>query len=55
VLHARDAEVKGGKKDRRQKKDRGFDPYSKSMDAPKGLPRAQREKAGRTATFRPSE
>jgi exosome complex exonuclease RRP6 len=53
VLHAQDEQQgKKGKKDRKQKKNRGFDPYAKSMDAPKGLPRAQREKAGRTATFK---
>jgi exosome complex exonuclease RRP6 len=56
VLHAQDEQQgKKGKKDRKKGKDRGFDPYAKSMDAPKGLPRAQKEKAGRTATFRPQE
>ena len=35
----------GGKK-------REVNPYAKSLDAPKGLPRAQRERAGRSATFK---
>jgi exosome complex exonuclease RRP6 len=51
VLNAQEEQQKK-KKGRKPKKDRGFDPYAKSMDAPKGLPRAQREKAGRTATFK---
>lgn len=51
VLNAQ-AEMQKTKKGKKMKKDRGFDPYAKSADAPKGLPRAQREKAGRTATFK---
>lgn len=54
VLNAQ-AELQKMKKGRKPKDKRGMDPYAKSMDAPKGLPRAQKEKAGRTATFRPSE
>ncbi|QIX00371.1 hypothetical protein AMS68_005888 [Peltaster fructicola] len=37
------------KKARKAKKT--FDPYSKSMHAPKGLPRVQKESAGRSMTF----
>lgn len=52
VLHARDAEKKQTKKDKKEKKkDQGFNPYSKLTDAPKGLPRAQKESAGRSKTF----
>lgn len=54
VLNAQ-AELQKTKKGRKTRNNRGMDPYAKSMDAPKGLPRAQREKAGRTATFRPSD
>lgn len=51
VLNAQ-VELQKMKKGRKTKNNRGMDPYAKSMDAPKGLPRAQREKAGRTATFK---
>ncbi|KAE9984838.1 hypothetical protein EG328_008240 [Venturia inaequalis] len=54
VLNAQ-AELQKMKKGRKTRSNRGMDPYAKSMDAPKGLPRAQKEKAGRTATFRPRE
>ncbi|KAI9685320.1 MAG: exosome nuclease subunit [Bathelium mastoideum] len=44
VLHAQTGEKAGkGKK--------GFNPYAKAADAPKGLGRAQKEKAGRSGTF----
>lgn len=36
----------------KQKQKKVVDPYKKSMDAPKGLPRAQRERAGRSMTFK---
>jgi exosome complex exonuclease RRP6 len=53
VLHANDAEGKKGKKDKKEKKKKpaGFTPFSGMTDAPKGLPRAQKEKAGRSRTF----
>jgi exosome complex exonuclease RRP6 len=51
VLHAQNS--KESKEKRRKKgKDRGFDPYKKALDAPKGLPRAHKEKAGKSATFK---
>jgi exosome complex exonuclease RRP6 len=49
VLHGGREEGKG--KGKRKKRDRGIDPYAKALDAPKGLPRAQRERAGRSKTF----
>jgi exosome complex exonuclease RRP6 len=56
VLHANDTEGKKGKKDKKDKKDKkkksaSFAPFSGMTDAPKGLPRAQKEKAGRSRTF----
>ncbi|QDS71246.1 hypothetical protein FKW77_000195 [Venturia effusa] len=54
VLNAQ-AELQKMKKGRKMKKNRGMDPYAKSVDVPKGLPRAQKEKAGKTATFKPSD
>jgi exosome complex exonuclease RRP6 len=56
VLHANDTEGKKGKKDKKDKKDKkkknaGFTAFSGMTDAPKGLPRAQKEKAGRSRTF----
>jgi len=51
VLHPKrkeeNREGKGGKK-----RERPFDPYQKSADAPKGMRRAQTERAGKSATFR---
>ncbi|KAI9822307.1 MAG: exosome nuclease subunit [Pycnora praestabilis] len=46
VLHA-----KKEKADRTGSK-KSFDPYAKSANAPKGVPRAQKEKAGRSFTFK---
>jgi exosome complex exonuclease RRP6 len=53
VLRAREAEQQraGGKKKREKKKDARFDPYKGMGDAPKGLPRTMKEKAGRSKTF----
>lgn len=53
VLHAREAEknTSGGKQKKEKKKASGFNPYAKLADAPKGLPRAQKEKAGKSKTF----
>lgn len=34
------------------KKKKNVDPFAKALDAPKGLPRAQRERAGKSMTFR---
>ncbi|GIZ48062.1 hypothetical protein CKM354_001113700 [Cercospora kikuchii] len=36
----------------RKKSQKQVNPYAKSMDAPKGLPRSQKEKAGRSMTFK---
>jgi exosome complex exonuclease RRP6 len=55
ILHANDAEKKGrkDKKDKKEKKKKNpqFAPFSGLTDAPKSLPRAQKEKAGRSRTF----
>lgn len=53
VLHANDGQGKKGKKDKKDKKDKkkGFTPFAGMADAPKGLPRSQKEKAGRSKTF----
>ncbi|GAB7356332.1 hypothetical protein MBLNU459_g7125t1 [Dothideomycetes sp. NU459] len=42
----------GGRRKRDKKKDKSFNPFAKAMDAPKGLPRAQRERAGKSMTFK---
>lgn len=56
VLRARDAERSRDKSNGKQKKDRkksnAFNPYGNMADAPKGLPRAQKERAGRSKTFK---
>jgi exosome complex exonuclease RRP6 len=36
----------------RKKKEKQLNPYAKALDAPKGLPRAQKEKAGKSKTFK---
>ena len=36
----------------RARKKKEVNPYAKSMDAPKGLPRAQRERSGRSMTYK---
>lgn len=36
---------------RKKKKDKGFDPYQKALNAPKGLPKKQRDSSGRSKTF----
>jgi exosome complex exonuclease RRP6 len=56
ILHAADAEGKKNKKDKKdkdkkKKKSAQFAPFSGMTDAPKSLPRAQKEKAGRSRTF----
>jgi exosome complex exonuclease RRP6 len=56
VLHAADEEAKkearNKKKDKKdKKKGKGFNAFSGLTDAPKGLPRAQKEVAGRSKTF----
>ncbi|KAJ4290910.1 exosome nuclease subunit [Kalmusia sp. IMI 367209] len=53
VLHAQDAEKKGGKdrKGKKDKKNKNFNPYAKMADVPKGLPPKQKESAGRSKTF----
>jgi len=54
VLKAADAEREAGKKrkDKKgKKKDPNFNPYAKLNDAPKGLPRSQKEGPGRSKTF----
>lgn len=52
VLHANDSKESREKRKKKGKPDRGIDPYKKALDAPKGLPRVHREKAGRSATFK---
>jgi exosome complex exonuclease RRP6 len=42
---------KRGKKKKDKRKSGGFNPYAKMTDAPKGLPRSQKESAGRSKTF----
>lgn len=54
VLRARELEEgasNGRKKKDKKKKEKAFNPYSNLSDAPKGLPRAQKESAGRSRTF----
>lgn len=53
VLHANNDHGKKGKKDKKEKKKKNpqFAPFSGMTDAPKGLPRAQKEAAGRSRTF----
>lgn len=59
VLHAADDDEDGGKtkkkkdkKDKTKKKNAGFSAFGGMTDAPKGLPRAQKEVAGRSKTFK---
>ncbi|KAK3718724.1 exosome nuclease subunit [Vermiconidia calcicola] len=40
------------REDMRARKKKEVNPYAKSLDAPKGLPRAQKERAGRTVTYK---
>ncbi|KAF2650763.1 hypothetical protein K491DRAFT_697037 [Lophiostoma macrostomum CBS 122681] len=47
----RDREKGSGKKKKDKKKPQGFNPYAKLTDAPRGLPRANKETAGRSKTF----
>lgn len=55
VLHAADEQAKKDardkKKDRKDRKKKGFQGFAGLADAPKGLPRAQKEVAGRSKTF----
>ena len=57
VLRAQQAEIDAAKKNKdkdkskKKKKDQGFNPYAKMADVPKGLPRSQRETAGKSKTF----
>ncbi|KAF1843976.1 exosome complex exonuclease-like protein Rrp6 [Cucurbitaria berberidis CBS 394.84] len=51
VLHAEDGDGKKKKKDKK-KKPAGFAPFSGLTNAPKGLPRAQKEVPGRSRTFK---
>jgi exosome complex exonuclease RRP6 len=51
VLHAEDSDGKKKKKDKK-KKSAAFMPFSGMSDAPKGLPRAQKEVPGRSKTFK---
>ncbi|KAF2871013.1 exosome complex exonuclease-like protein Rrp6 [Massariosphaeria phaeospora] len=50
VLRAQDADS-GKKKKDRKKKSVGFNPFAGMGDGPKGLPRAQKERAGKSKTF----
>jgi exosome complex exonuclease RRP6 len=40
------------KEEMRARKKKEVNPYAKSLDAPKGLPRVQKERAGRTMTYK---
>ncbi|KAF3004765.1 exosome nuclease subunit [Curvularia kusanoi] len=55
VLHAADEQAKkearDRKKDKKLQKKKGFQGFAGMADAPKGLPRAQKEVAGRSKTF----
>jgi exosome complex exonuclease RRP6 len=55
VLHAADEQAKKDardkKKDKKDRKKKGFQGFAGLTDAPKGLPRAQKEVAGRSKTF----
>ncbi|KAJ8112312.1 hypothetical protein OPT61_g5295 [Boeremia exigua] len=55
VLHAADEQAKKDardkKKDKKDRKKKGFQGFAGMADAPKGLPRAQKEVAGRSKTF----
>lgn len=51
VLHAGEDEGQGKDKKGRKKKSKGFNAFSGMTDAPKGLPRAHKEIAGRSKTF----
>ena len=42
----------GGPQRGRKKEKKQVDPYAKSLDAPKGLPRVQRERAGKSMTYK---
>jgi exosome complex exonuclease RRP6 len=50
--HEADKGKSGGKKKKDKRKSAGFNPYAKMTDAPKGLPRAQRETVGKSKTFK---
>lgn len=50
MLHAQDMDRRESK-GKKNKKEQGFNPYSRLTDAPKGLPRAQKERAGKSRTF----
>jgi exosome complex exonuclease RRP6 len=53
VLHAQDKDAKKSKKDKKEKKKgSGFNAFAGMSGGPKGLPRAQKEIAGRSRTFK---
>jgi exosome complex exonuclease RRP6 len=54
VLHAQDQDAKKSKKDKKEKKKKGsgFNAFAGLSGGPKGLPRAQKEVAGRSRTFK---
>ncbi|TVY30853.1 Exosome complex exonuclease [Lachnellula hyalina] len=52
VLHAKRKNDKGGGEGGKNKKQKPFDPYSKSENAAKGMRRAQTERPGRSHTFK---
>ncbi|OAL46152.1 hypothetical protein IQ07DRAFT_198656 [Pyrenochaeta sp. DS3sAY3a] len=51
ILHAEDGDGKKKSKKDKKKKGGAFDPFKGMGDAPKGLPRTQKEVAGRSRTF----
>ena len=56
VLNAGGDQRRDGRRDRKDRNAGGkggeFNPYAKALDTPKGLPRAQKERAGKSMTFR---
>ncbi|KAF2433658.1 hypothetical protein EJ08DRAFT_657797 [Tothia fuscella] len=52
VYHAQNSRENREKRRKNGKPDRGIDPYKKQLDGPRGLPRAHKEKAGRSGTFK---
>lgn len=54
VLHSKrkPEEYTGPKREKKKGKKEPFDPYAKSADAPKGMRRAQTERAGKSHTFK---
>lgn len=52
VLNSHRQQKAGGKDGKQKQKKAVFDPYSKSGDAPRGMSRGQRERSGKSHTFK---